>query len=192
MGGSYFSDAGSYLVSIIFEIYVFAILIRFLLQWVRADFYNPISQMLVKITNPALLPLRKIIPGWGGIDVAAIVLAILLTMIEYALLLIMHGGVVGVVSLALLSLAMVLKLSIYIFIGCIFVLVIFSWVNPNPHNPIIPLIHQLCRPVLAPFQRIIPSLGGLDLSPIIAIITLNLCLRLPVAMLIDVARSIPF
>ncbi|HSR62519.1 MAG TPA: YggT family protein, partial [Gammaproteobacteria bacterium] len=91
---SYLSNAGEFLISVIFDLYILAVMLRFLLQWVRADFYNPFSQFLVKVTNPALRPLRRIIPGYAGIDWPSILLMLILQAVELVLISLLKIGIV--------------------------------------------------------------------------------------------------
>lgn len=157
-----------FLIDILFQLYATALLIRLLLQWVRADFYNPISQFLVKITDPLVKPLRRIIPGFGGIDAATLLLAILVlaikTMIIYQTL---NPLVISIVAI---EQTIVLCLSIFLY--SIIIQAILSWVNPDPHNPAVSLLNSLTYPILKHFRKLIPPISGMDISPIFAIIAL--------------------
>lgn len=179
MNGGAFSEALLFLIRTAFDLYLLAVTLRFLLQLVHADFYNPVSQFLVKITNPPLRPLRRIIPGFGGTDWASLVFMLLLKAVEITLLaLIATGHVPTVHGLLVLSLAQILNLIIYIFIITILIQVILSWVNPGAYNPATVLLHYLTEPLLRPARRLIPPIGGLDLSPIAVFIFLQLTLIL--------------
>lgn len=157
-----------FLIDILFQLYATALLIRLLLQWVRADFYNPVSQFIVKITNPPVKPLRKIIPGFGGIDIATLVLAYLVIAIKVMLVYqTVNPLVIGVVAAG-----QTLTLIISIFLYSIIIQAILSWVNPDPYNPAVSLLNSLTNPVLKHFRRLIPPISGMDISPIFAIITL--------------------
>lgn len=173
--GGYFSEAIRFLITVIFDIYILAVVLRFLLQVVRADFYNPISQLLVTITNPPLRPLRRFIPGYRGIDLASVVLMLLLKAIEIFLIsLLVYGRIPGVIGLFILSFAQLLNLIIYIFIIAIFIQVILSWVSPGAYNPATVLLYRLTEPLLRPARRLLPPISGLDLSPILVFILLQL------------------
>jgi YggT family protein len=167
----------TYLVETLFSLYLLAVLIRFLLQQVRADFYNPISQFFVKATNPALKPLRRVIPGWGGIDFASIVLAFLVELIAIYLLTLVSGynifdlNPVRIIGWAIVG---VLSFVVNFYFFAVIVAIIVSWVAPQSYHPAIILLHQLTQPVMAPFRRILPPLGGLDLSPILVFIVINI------------------
>lgn len=182
MSGGYFSQAFIFLISTIFDIYLLAVVLRFLLQLFRADFYNPISQLLVKITNPPLKYIRKFVPGYKGKDWSSIVLMIIIKSVEISLIsLISSGRMLAIHSLLFLSLAGILKLVINIFLISIFIQVILSWVNPGAYNPATVILNRLTEPLLSPARKIVPPIGGLDLSPILVIILLQLSIILIVA-----------
>ncbi len=179
MGGGVLTDAVIFLIRTLFELYILTVALRFLLQWVRADFYNPISQFLITVTNPPLKPLRRVIPGYKGLDLASVVLMIALKAAEITVIgLIAVGRVPAPLGLLIVSFGQVLNLIIWIFIVAILIQVILSWVNPGAYNPATVLIYRLTEPVLAPARRLIPPVGGLDLSPIAALIALQLLLIL--------------
>ena len=188
MGGSYVGNAATFLLETIFGLYILLVMLRFLLQWARADFYNPVSQFIVKATQPALKPLRKIIPGIGGLDAAALVFMIILKLVELWLVTGLLGLSPQIGGLVILSIAELLGLLINVFIFSILIQVIVSWVNPGMYNPVMGLLHSLTEPLLGPARRVIPPISGLDLSPIVVIIVLQLTSMLAVAPLRDLAR----
>ncbi len=156
--------------------YLTVVLLRFLLQLARADFYNPISQFAVKATNPLLRPLRRFIPGWGGIDGAALVLAVIIQAITFFLILFaLNGGVPSINPLTLLSWSIlnVLDLIVKIYFWSVIAVVVVSWIAPQSNHPAIQLVAQITEPVMRPVRSVMPSLGGLDLSPIIVFLILN-------------------
>ncbi len=156
--------------------YMTVILLRFLLQLARADFYNPITQFTVKATNPLLRPLRRVIPGWGGIDGASLVLAVIIQAITFFLILIaLNGGIPAINPLTLLVWAAlnVLGLIVKIYFWSVIAVVVVSWIAPQSGHPAIQLVAQLTEPVMSPVRKIMPSMGGLDLSPIIVFLILN-------------------
>lgn len=189
MGGSYVGNAATFLIQTVFGLYILIVMLRFLLQWARADFYNPISQFIVKATQPPLKPLRKIIPGIGGLDMAALIFMLVLKFVELWLVTGLLGMSPQVGGLAMLSIAELLGLLINVFIFSILIQVIISWVNPGMHNPVMGLLHSLTEPLLGPARRMIPPISGLDLSPIIVIVCLQLASMLAVAPIRDLARS---
>ncbi len=167
-------NAGTYLISTLIGLYIIIVLLRFLLQMVRADFYNPLSQFIVKATNPILKPLRRIIPGFFGLDMASLVLAYLLQVVENFLLFSLQGIQVNLLLLFWHSIGSLLTLILYIYFFAILVQVIISWVSPGTYNPATALIHHITEPVLRPARKILPPVSGFDLSPILVFIALNL------------------
>jgi len=174
MGGSYFTNPLEFLIQTVVGLYILVVLLRFLLAWVRADFYNPVSQLLVKLTNPVLVPLRRVIPGLGGIDIASIVLMLVLQMLALWLVVMLRGAAIHPFGLLLWSFAELLSLTINVFLFSILIQVVISWINPGGYNPALSLIHSLTEPLLGPARRLIPPLSGLDLSPIVVLIGLQL------------------
>ena len=193
MGGNYFSNAGVFLIQTLVGLYALTFMLRFLLQLVRADFYNPFSQFLVKVTNPVVKPLRKIIPGFGGIDWASIVAVYLLMLLEFVLIgLLPRYSIPTPQGLLMLSLAESLSLLLNVFLFSIIIQAIISWINPGSYNPVVGLLHQLTAPILDPFRRIIPPISGLDLSPMAAIIVLYLINLLFIHPLTDLAQQLAY
>jgi YggT family protein len=174
MSGSYLTNPIVFLVQTLFGLYITVVVIRFLLQWARADFYNPISQFVVKVTSPVLRPLRQLIPGYGGMDLASLCLAWLLKAVELALLAMLLG--LDRSPLAALGWAVpgLIELVINIFLFGVLIRVILSWVNPDPYNPAVALLERLTDPVMRPAQRLLPPIGGIDLSPMLVMIGLVL------------------
>ena len=168
------ADIGTFLVQTLLTFFLVAVVLRLLMQVARADFYNPISQFIVKLTNPVLLPLRRFIPGLGGIDLAAVVLALLVQLAATTVLLVLQGfspinplymlawGFIGILSLIL---------NIYLF--TIIASIVVSWVAPHSTHPAVLLLRQFTEPVMAPFRKLVPAIGGLDLSPIFVFITIQ-------------------
>ena len=170
---SYFTNPLEFIITTLFSLYILAVMLRFLLGLVRADFYNPISQFLVRITNPLLIPLRKILPGFGKVDVAAIVLMLVLSVAMLLVIVLLRGTAVSVLPLLLMAVGELVMLAINVFLVAIIVQVIISWINPGSYSPVNALLHSLTAPVLRPVQRIIPPLSGIDLSPLFALIGLQ-------------------
>ncbi len=161
-----------FLVQTVFGFYILAVMLRFLLQWVRADFYNPLVQFLVRITNPPLLPLRRIIPGYRGLDLASLALAFALQLVEMILITLILGQIPGVAAILLLTVAELLKLVINIYLWGIVIQAILSWVNPDPRHPAARVLAQLTDPVLQPVRRRLPPVSGIDLSPMVVVVGL--------------------
>jgi YggT family protein len=168
------NDIFVYLVYVFFGLYLLAMLLRFLLQLVRADFYNPISQALVKLTNPLVIQLRRIIPVYAGIDFSSLLLAILLQMLMVALLVLLQtGAILPPLPLLLVGLLGVAAYLVQIYFFAILAMIILSWVAPGSNSPILYLLYQLTEPIMAPFRKVIPPMGGLDLSPILVFVVIN-------------------
>lgn len=168
-------DIAIFLIRNIGGLFLWAVLLRFLLQIARADFYNPISQALVRITNPLVKPLRRVIPGFFGIDIASLVLAILVKLVMVLCIFIIQTGGLNF-SLPLVLMVSVLScvvtvLNIYYL--AMIAMIIVSWVAQGSYNPAIVLVNQIAEPVMAPFRRLLPPMGGIDFSPIIAFLALN-------------------
>jgi len=172
------ANAFSYLVGTLLDLFITAVMLRLLLQWVRADFYNPVCQFLVKVTNPALLPLRRVIPAIGRLDTAALVLMLVLEIL----------GVWGVSRIAsspltpahivLFSITKLLATLLMTYFFLIIAAVILSWVGTNLRHPVIPLVYQLTEPVMRPIRKVIPPIAGIDLSPVFALIGIRFLLLL--------------
>ena len=189
MGGSNVGDATTFLIETLFGLYILVVMLRFLLQWVRADFYNPVSQFIVKVTQPPLAPLRRIIPGLAGLDLAALLFMFALKFVELWLVAGLHGMSPQIGGLAVLTIAELLALLINVFIFGILIQVILSWLNPGTYHPILGLLHSLNEPLLAPARRLIPPISGLDLSPIAVIIVLQLVTMIVVRAIRELAGS---
>jgi YggT family protein len=163
-----------YLIQTALSIYLLAMLLRFLLQLVRADFYNPICQFLVKITNPLVVPMRRLIPGLGGIDLASLLLAVLLQLACITAMLLLHGlGLPNIFLLLAWSLLGVIALLVNIYFFALLAMIILSWVAPGSNHPAIYLLYQITEPVMAPFRKALPPMGGMDFSPILVFILIN-------------------
>lgn len=187
----YLVNAGVTLVHFVVGVYLFFVLLRFLLQTVRADFYNPIAQAVVKITNPPLRLLRRFIPGFAGIDWPSIVLLFAVQALELALLsLFIKGSLPGPIALLVLSTAHILQLAAYVYICLVLIMVIISWINPGAYNPATVLMHQLTDPLMRPIRRYVPNTAGLDWSPMLALLALYLLLALLVAPLMDLGNGL--
>ena len=184
MGNQYLVSPLGFLLDTLFSLYILVVMLRFLLQLVRADFYNPISQFLVAVTNPPLRLLRRVIPGWQGVDVAAIVLMVALQLLNGLILVALHGKSVALATLVFWSVTQLLGLVFDVFIFAIIIQVLISWINPGLHNPFNTLLYSLTEPLLRPARRLIPPISGIDLSPLAVLILLQM-LRILVIPLIE-------
>ena len=171
---SYLANPAVFLIDTLFGLYILALMLRFMFQLVEADFYNPISQVLVKITHPPLRILRRIIPSFGRMDSASLLLMLLLQMLaDYLAFMLKGGGQVAIGLLIASAVVQLVNLAFNVFIYGIIIQAIMSWINPDPYNPVYSLLSQLTEPVLKPCRRLIPTMGGLDLSPLIALVALQ-------------------
>ena len=183
MSANYYTNPLEFLITTLFSLYILAVMLRFLLGTVRADFYNPISQFLVRITNPLLLPLRKVIPSVGKYDMASLALLLILQLVSLVVIVLLRGGNIAFISLLAAAVIKIIVLMINVFIFAIFVQVILSWISPGTYNPVNALLHSLTSPVLGPIQRLLPPVSGMDLSPLFALIGLQVLKMLVVPLL---------
>lgn len=164
------ANALSYLAGTLIDLYVAAVLLRLLLQWVRADFYNPVCQFLVKVTNPALVPLRRFVPSFGRIDTASVLLMYLLELLGTWLVSQLGSAGMQWHQVMLFAAAKLLLTLLMTYFFLILASVILSWLGQGLRHPFIPLLFQLTEPVLKPIRKIIPPIAGIDLSPLFALI----------------------
>lgn len=174
MGSSYVTNPLEFLINTLFGLYILAVMLRFLLATVRADFYNPVSQFLVRITNPLLKPLRRLIPSIGKLDSSALLLMLALQMLSFTVIALLRGGQLAPGALLILSVAELIGLFLNVLLFSILIQVIISWVNPGAYNPAVSLLYSLTEPVLQPCRRLIPPFSGIDLSPLVALIAIQL------------------
>jgi len=178
---NYLGNAAIYLTDTLIGLALYIVLLRFWLQWVRGNFRNPIGQILINTSNPLVLPLRRIIPSFGSIDTATVVLAIIIAAIKTLVLSKLAGQSIAWLSLISYSFGELIRCSIYIFMAAIFIQIIASWLNPHSAHPVLDIAHSIAEPLMAPVRRVIPPFGGLDLSPIFVFLFLQLSLQLIVA-----------
>ncbi len=190
MGGGYFSNAGVFLINAVFGLYIYAVLLRFLFQLVRADFYNPLCQAIVTVTNPILRPLRRYIPALRGIDSASVVLLLGLQLVNTLLVVLVVGVSPNPVAVLVIAVAELFSKTVWTFMGAIFIQVIMSWVSPGAYNPVAAVLASLTAPLTRPARNLLPPLGGLDLSPMLVIIALQLLLMLAVQPLRDFGMAL--
>lgn len=185
------SMAGIYLVQSVVSFYTLIVFLRFLLQLSRADFYNPVSQFVVKATAPVLNPLRRIIPGWGGLDIASLVLILVLQVSQLIAIILMMGYALPNIGLLVAwSVVGLFGLVLNFYFWAILIQVILSWVAPMSHNPAVSLIFQVTEPVMGYARKLIPPMGGMDFSPIIVFMVIQLLKILVLGSLIQ-ALGVP-
>ena len=174
MDSSYLSNPIIFLLDTVFSFYILAVLLRFLIQWFGGDFYNPISQFLVKITHPPLRLLRRYIPAIGKLDTSSLVLLMSLQMISDFIVLTLKGMFFSFAALTLLSFSQLVSLLINVFVFAVFARALLSWINPGTFNAASNLLYSLTEPLLGACRRMIPDIGGIDLSPLIVLLGLQL------------------
>jgi YggT family protein len=175
-----------FVLDAIFHLFILAILVRFWMQVVGAPTRNPIAQFSMALTDFIVKPLRRVIPGAFRLDLASLVAALLLEYLLQFLVYLLVGGSPGenpgVFGLLLFfAFVKLVRLSVYVFIGAVFIQALISWVSP--HHPVGPFFNAFTRPLLKPFQRAVPPIGGVDITPMLVILLLYLILMLPVAFL---------
>jgi YggT family protein len=175
-----------FIITTIAQLYLLVLLLRFWLPFVGADFRNPIAQGILRLTSPLVTPLRRVIPPIGRIDTATVIIAFAIQYLAILVVLLIYGTMPTILPIAITSLLDLVLLTLRLFTFGIFILVILSWVAPGTYNPATAFIAMFVEPVLRPFRRIIPPMGGLDLSPMAAIIVL-----MALSILISVYRPIP-
>jgi len=183
--GSASVTIGLLLVNAIAGFYLFLVILRFLLQAVRADFYNPISQFVVKATNPFLIPIRKVVPGLWGLDFAAIILGLIVELIAISLSLLISGYGLPIANIFVWGALGLIGLVLKLYFWGILIMVIASWIAPGNYNPALSLLQQLIEPVMKPIRKMLPDMGGFDISPIIAF----LLIQVFEVLLVTAARS---
>ncbi len=172
--GNYLGNPLAFLIHTTFSLYILAVMLRFLLQWTRADFFNPLSQFLVRITQPALRPLRRLIPGLGGVDLSAVVLMVLLQAASLSLVMLVYGVTPRPAYVFVRTPAELLALLFNLYLIAIIIQAVLSWVvPPDRYHPAQTLLYSLTEPVLRPIRQIVPMIGGLDLTPLVAIVLLQ-------------------
>lgn len=175
MNANYLTVPLIFLIDSLVSLYILAVVLRFLLQWVKADFHNPVCQVLVKVTHPPLKLLRRFVPPMGQIDSSSIVLALSLQMLtNLSIILLLQKVKSSFVTLLIFSSAHLIELGLNIFIFAVFAQALLSWFSSNNYNPTFSLLASLTDPMLNLCRKVIPDLNGLDFSPLAAIILLQL------------------
>jgi len=172
-------DALIFLFQSLLELYILTFVLRLILQAVRADFRNPVSQFVLKVTDPLILPLRRVVPAIGPVDTATVLIALgLQALLTGVLLNLACTTAPAIPQLLGLSVIRLVRLTLNIFFFLILAQVIISWVAAGQYNPMFHLLSQVVEPVLRPFRRLIPPIAGFDLSPLFAILAIQVFLRL--------------
>jgi YggT family protein len=174
MGSSYLTDPIIFIIDNVLSLYILAVLVRFLLQWTGADFYNPISQFIVKVTHPPLRLLRRFVPSIGKIDTSALVLIFALQMLADFSILLLKSGIISIGALTVVAISQLLSLLMNVFVFAIFARAVLSWVNPGSFSAAEAILTSLTEPLFVVCRRILPDFGGIDLSPLALLFFLQL------------------
>lgn len=190
MAGSSLQEALMYLIRTLFDLYLFVLIIRFILSWVRADYFNPITQLAVRLTNPIVKPFRRVLPNFHGIEFSSLMLIFVINLIKFTIVAVMSSGIPNVTGLLLIAFGDMIRLFIQVFTGALVLYAIMSWVQP--FSPMQRVLQQVVSPIVHPFQRIIPPVAGFDLSIIPAFIILQLLTIILVNPLIQLGMGIAY
>lgn len=173
------TQAAHFLLMTLFDIFLFLILLRFLFQFLRIDFYNPFAQAIVKLTNPILIPLRRVIPSIKGIDTASLVLLFLVCVIKLILSsLLQYHQFPAIGGLFIWSIGEMILLTLNVFFWAIIIQAVMSWLSPMPGHPIQALLYSLTNPLTQPARRFIKPISGIDFSPLAVLLVLEIVIIL--------------
>lgn len=187
----YLANALSLIIQFAFGAAVALLVFRVLAEAVRADFYNPICQILYRATNPVLTPIRRVVPTWRRINLGALLLAWLLQVVKNFLLRYLSPEYwASNAGVLLLALADLLNFFAIAYLIMIFVWALLSYVTVDARNPVVPLLGKIVEPALKPFRKVLPLIGGFDLSPMLAILVILLVQTTFIAWLMDLGHRI--
>jgi YggT family protein len=172
------TNAIVFIIDALARLYLLVLLLRLFLPLVRADFHNPLAQAVLKLTSPLVIPVRRILPPLGRVDTATVVVAFGIQYLAILLMALVQGMRPAIVGLLLASLVSLILLTINLFFWLIIIRIILSWVAGTTYNPAIAMVYALTEPLLRPFRRLVPDLGGFDISPIFVLIALGALMRL--------------
>ncbi|MGB5164957.1 MAG: YggT family protein [Woeseiaceae bacterium] len=166
-------DASTFIINTLAQLYILVLLLRLLLPWLNGDFRNPLVQAILKLTSPVVVPVRRVVPPIGRVDTATLLIAFAVQYLAILVILLIKGFAATIAPIALTALIDLVMITIRLFVFAVLIRVILSWVAPGMHNPATAIIETLTQPVLRPLQRFLPAIGGLDLSPLFAMILLT-------------------
>ena len=168
-----------YLVDALLTIYLYVLILRFVMQLVRADFRNQIAHAVLIVTNALIMPLRKILPPVGKVDTSSVIaILIVAALIVAAAPLILQGAALDPITWIRWTLLLIARSFITFYTVAIIIYVILGWVLPPGYSPPMALLASVCEPVLAPVRRLIPPIGGIDFSPLWVSLAFGVILRL--------------
>lgn len=165
---------GVYLVDTVFAFFVMLLLARFHFQWLRVPFRNPVGEFVLATTSWMVMPLRRVVPGLAGLDLATLLLAWVLQGVAIWIKASIVGAEPALLAIAGLAALDLLRYSLYILVFAVLVQVIFSWINP--YAPMAPVFNAMTAPFLRPLRRFIPPLGGIDLTPLVLLVLIQILL----------------
>jgi len=169
-----FADAGVFLIQTFAGLYLILILLRFLMQVSKVDFYNPICQAIVKVTDPPIKPLKKVLPTVRGVDFATLFVALVFQILAIALVMLLKGGYLFHPMYIAWSMVGLVSSIFDIYFFALIIMVISSWIAPSSNHPAMTLVHQLTEPICAPARKLLPPMGGLDFSIILVFVAITL------------------
>lgn len=176
------TNAIVFIVDALARLYLLVLLLRLFLPLVRADFHNPLAQAVLKLTSPLVIPVRRVLPPLGRVDTATVVVAFGIQYLAIFLMALVQGMRPAIVGLLFASLVSLVLLTLNLFFWLVIIRIILSWVAGTTYNPAIAMVYALTEPLLRPFRRLVPDLGGFDISPIFVLIALGALVRLVMGM----------
>lgn len=182
------NDALLFLITTVFDLYLFLLVIRVLLAFAGANYFDPVTQFVVRCTDFIVKPLRRIIPNFHGIELSTVLLIFVIDFIKYSLLAALSFNVISVFGLLIIALADTMKLFLQAYFYAIILQAVLSWVQPS--SPVIVLLYRVTAPIMRPIQRLVPNVGGVDISPIPAMILLQLTIIMVVNPLMAVGLGV--
>ena len=175
-------DAVVFIIDALARLYLLVLLLRLFLPWVRADFHNPLAQAILKLTSPLVIPVRRVLPPIGRIDTATVVVAFGIQYLTTFVIALIQGVRPKIVQLVVTSCIELALLTLNLFFWLIIIRIVVSWVSSGGYNPAVAMIGALTEPLLRPFRRLIPPIGGFDISPVFALIALGALMRLVIGL----------
>ena len=166
-------NAIDFIIRTLTELYLLILLMRFWLQLFGADFRNPVAQGVLRLTSPLVIPLRRVIPPFGKIDTSTLTAALIIQYLLISLLLQLRSAEASATAIAVQSIVELAILSLNMIFFIILIRIILSWVSPHNYNPVTTMLATIAEPILRPFRRLVPPIGGLDISPVFAIVLLQ-------------------
>lgn len=171
------NSAGLYLITTVFDLYLIVLAVRLILAWMRANYFNPITRFIISITQPLIAPVRRVLPTYKGFEFATFFWMIIVELIKLSLLSVFFLGPVIFIMIFLIAVLSAIKMILSVFFYSILIGAIMSLLSPQ-HTPLSEILNLISAPILRPLRRIIPPIGGMDITPIPAMIILQVLIRL--------------